>query len=555
MTGRPLLQGHRARWVLAVVLGALASACAVALMAVSAWLISRAAQHPPVLYLMVAVVGVRAFGIGRGVLRYLERLVSHDVAFRLLARLRQRLVAGLADLAPTGLPLWRRGDLLSRLVSDVDDIGDRFLRVWLPVAGAAVVGAAAVLLLGSLLPTAGIGLAVALLVAAVLVPLLDDRRTARAERAVVRARSQRAERVGLLLEETTDLVLRGEYDDRIADLDRIERDAVGAQRASARSAGLSAGIAVLAMGGAVLVSVIAGTAAVTTGDLAPVLLAVLVLTPLALVETVQAVGTAAAAARRTAAAGDRVREVLEAGEAAAAELPTGDLPESRPDGPVIELAGVAARWPGADRDAVSGIDLVLRPGERVLVTGESGSGKSTLIAVLLGFLQITAGRMTVDGHDAADIDPEQWRTLFGWCEQQAHLFDTSVLENVRLARPTAGDDEVRRALDGAGLAGWIDGLPAGAATMVGEHGAAVSGGERQRLSVARALLADRPLLLADEPTAHLDRATADAVTGVLLDGGPRRAVLLVSHRPEDGELVDRVLHLDHGRMVHPVPTG
>jgi ATP-binding cassette, subfamily C, bacterial CydC len=547
---RELLPGHRRRLGVALVAGVLATGFGVALMATSAWLVSRAAQHPPVLFLLVAVVAVRTFGIGRGVLRYAERLVSHDAALRLLAGLRERLMARLAVVAPAGLPLWRRSDLLTRLVRDVDEVGEVPLRAVLPLAGAAVVGTGAVTLLWILLPAAGICLAVALLLSAVLVPLLDARRAGRADQEAVLARADRDAAVGALLDELTDLQLRGATSGAIDDLAALERRVTAAGARTARSAGVSAAAAVLGTAGAAVATLLAGAAALRSGQLSPVLAATLVLTPLALAEVVQSVGTAGTALRRARVAAGRIREVL----AAPDPVPDPAHPRPVPEGPpVLRLHGVSARWPGADVDALSGIDLVLRPGERVLVTGPSGSGKSTLIALLLGFLAPTAGRIEVNGVDRAEIAGERWRALFGWCEQQAYLFDSSIRENVRLARPDAGDTEIRAAIAAAGAADFLAALPDGLDTLVGEHGAAVSGGERQRLSIARALLADRPVLLADEPAAHLDTGTGDAVTAALLAAG--RTVLLVGHRPQDARLVDRVLELDAGRLRERTVAG
>jgi ABC-type transport system involved in cytochrome bd biosynthesis fused ATPase/permease subunit len=210
---------------------------------------------------------------------------------------------------------------------------------------------------------------------------------------------------------------------------------------------------------------------------------------------------------------------------------------------------VCARWPGADSDALTDIDLELHPGSRIVVLGESGSGKSTLLAVLLGFLTPTQGSITVDRIDTRTMDPDAVRMLFGWCDQRAHLFDSSLAENVRLARPTAGEDEIEAALRAAGAGDWLDQLPDGLDTRVGEHGGAVSGGERQRIALARALLADRPVLLADEPAAHLDPATADAVTTVLLQPRADRCCVLITHRPDDAALGDVVLRLAGGRLV------
>jgi len=541
--------GVRLRLIGAAVVGALASACAVGLMATSAWLIARAAQQPPVLYLMVAVVSVRTLGIGRGVLRYVERLISHDAAFRVLGGIRERLVAHLAVIAPAALPLWRRGDLLARTVDDVDDAGDAFLRGLLPLAAGALVGAGTVVLSALILPAAGIALAAALVVACVLVPVLMARRSARVEQRAVRLRSDRTRLVTELLDDLPELTVADGLAGRIGELDRIEAQSRRVSAGTARAAGLAAAVAVVAMGAAVWLAAFFGVPAVVAGDTDPVLLAVLVLTPLALTDTVQAVGLAGAALHRASAALRRLFAVMDTPPVTA---PPPAHPRALPDspgGPTIRLRGICARWPDADREALTDIDLDLKPGSRVVVAGESGSGKSTLLAVLLGFLTPTAGRFTVDDVDAADLDPDQLRTLFSWCDQRAHLFDSTVLENVRLARSDAGDAEVTAALRDAGAGPWLDGLALGADTRVGEHGRAVSGGERQRVALARAILADRPVLLADEPAAHLDEATADAVSTRMMLPDSRRCVLLVSHRPQDESLADEVVRLADGRRV------
>jgi len=544
-------RGVRARLIGAAIVGALASGCAVALMATSAWLIARAAEQPPVLYLMVAVVAVRAFGIGRGVLRYVERLVSHDAAFRVLGRIRESLVGHLALIAPAGLPLWRKGDLLARTVDDVDDAGDAFLRGLLPLAGAVLVGGGTVVLAFLILPAAGIALAAALLLACVLAPLITARRTARSEREVVRLRARRTELVTETLDDLAELTALGAVETRLAELAVLETASTRVAAGTARAAGIAAGLAVASMGGAVWLAAQFGVPAVIDGDLAPVLLAVIVLTPLALTDTVQAVGVAASTLRRSSAAVRRLFEVLDA-PPVTAPAPANPVPvPTEPGGPVISLRGVCTRWPGADSDALTGVDLELRLGSRIVVFGESGSGKSTLLAVLLGFLTPTKGSITVDGVDTRSMDPDEVRTLFGWCDQRAHLFDSSLAENVRLARPAAGEDEIAEALRAAGAGDWLDQLPEGLDTRVGEHGRAVSGGERQRIALARALLADRPVLLADEPAAHLDPATADAVTAVILAPRADRCCVLVTHRPADAALGDVVLRLDRGRLVGP----
>ena len=510
-------RGVRGRLVGAAVLGGLASGCAVALMATSAWLIARAAQQPPVLYLMVAVVAVRTFGIGRGVLRYLERLVSHDAAFRVLGRLRERLVAHLAVL----------------------------------------VGGGTVVLAVLILPAAGVALAGCLVVACVVAPLITARWTARTERQVVRQRAQRARLVNEILDDLPELTVLGALDERMAELDDIENDHRRVTVSTARAAGLATGLAVLSMGAAVWLAARWGVPAVVDADLDPVLLAVIVLTPLALTDVVQAVGFAASTLRRSAASTGRLFAVLDA-QPVTAPGPIDPVPLPQgPGGPVIAVRGVCARWPGAQRDALTDVDLDLVPGRRTVVLGESGSGKSTLLAVLLGFLTPTAGTITVDGVTVAELDAEAVRGLFGWCDQRAYLFDSSLAENVRLARSGATDEQVAAALRAVGAGYWLDSLPDGLETRVGEHGQAVSGGERQRVALARAVLADRPVLLADEPAAHLDPATADAVTELIMRPTAERSVLLVTHRASDAELGDLVLEMVDGRcrpVARPTET-
>lgn len=546
MTGTGLLwrfaAGVRIRMVSTALLGALAAGCAVALMATSAWLIARAAQQPPVLFLMVAIVMVRAFGVGRGALRYAERLVGHDAVLRVLSRLREAVMAALAELAPAGLPVWRRGDLLARLTDDIDDVGDGFLRGLLPIATGLAVGAGTIGLSMAVLPAAGWLLMVALAVACLVVPVAARRSVAGIEEAAVARRGDRSRLLGELFDQLGEVSAAGVLPDRLAELDRVDGGLRRSRARVARIDGVAAGVAVLVTGLAVAGAALVGVDAVRQGRLDPVWLAVLMLTPLALADLVQAVGSGFAALDRAGVAARRIQAVLRAGSLEC-DSPGPAGWRQVPATPVIELRGVSARWPGQRRDALREVDLMLRPGDRLVVVGESGSGKSTLLAVLLGFLRPTAGRYLVDGIDAGEFDPEELRRLFGWCEQQTYLFDSSVAENVRLARPQSSDEEVAATLRRAGLGDWLDRLPAGLATGVGEHGVGVSGGERQRIGIARALLAGRPFLLADEPTAHLDPATADAITRLLMRPDPLRATVLVTHREADVALGTAVLRL------------
>jgi ABC-type multidrug transport system fused ATPase/permease subunit len=269
-----------------------------------------------------------------------------------------------------------------------------------------------------------------------------------------------------------------------------------------------------------------------------------VLVPLAAVEVVAVLAQAPQDLRRVRGSAKRVVDVFD--RPAPAHEPR--APAALPAPPyTLRVEGLRVHWPGASTPALDGLDLELTPGRRVAVVGPSGSGKSTLVAVLLRFLDPTAGRITLNGVDLRNLAGDDVRRVLGLCAQDAHLFDTTVRENVLLARRSATPGEVRAALAGARLLDWVDGLPDGSITAVGEHGCRVSGGQRQRIALARTLLAARPVLLLDEPTEHLDLATADALAAELVRAAC--TTLVVTHRLATLADVDEIVVLDAGRAV------
>ncbi|MGX1029447.1 thiol reductant ABC exporter subunit CydD [Streptomyces sp. SAI-097] len=543
---RALSGARRGRLGLALLLSALALGSAVGLMATSGYLISRASEQPPVLYLMVAVTATRAFGIGRAVFRYAERLVSHDAVLRMLADTRVAVYRRLERLAPAGLRHSRRGDLLTRLVADVDALQDYWLRWLLPAGSALVVSLASVGFTAWLLPEAGAVLAVGLLAAGAGVPLVTAAVARRAERRLAPARGVLATRVTDLLTGTAELTVAGALPGRAAEARRADgtltRIASRAATATALGDGLTALVSGLTVAGAALV----GVQAVADGRLAGVAVAVVVLTPLAAFEAVLGLPLAVQYRQRVRRSAERVHEVLDAPE----PVREPEVPRQAPASPFpVVLKGLAARHAGQDRDALAGLDLTLAEGRRVAVVGPSGSGKTTLAQVLLRFLDPDAGSYTLAGVDACALAGDDVRRLVGLCAQDAHLFDSSVRENLLLARKDATEDELRDALARTRLLEWADSLPDGLDTLVGEHGARLSGGQRQRLALARALLADFPVLVLDEPAEHLDLPTADALTADLLAATEGRTSLLITHRLAGLRAVDEVIVLDRGRVV------
>ncbi|WP_455770143.1 thiol reductant ABC exporter subunit CydD [Streptomyces cinereoruber] len=540
----------KGRMALALLLGSLALGSAVGLMAVSGWLISRASEQPPVLHLMMAVTATRAFGIGRAVFRYAERLVSHDAVLRMLADLRVSVYRRLERIAPAGLRRTRRGDLLARLVQDVDALQDYWLRWLLPAGAALVVGVGAVGFTAWLLPEAGAVLAVGLLVAGIAVPAAGGALARRAERRLAPARGSLATAVADLLRGCAELTVAGALRSRIERTREADRDLTGIASRQAAATALGAGLSALVCGLTVAAAALVGVQAVRDGRLDGVSLAVVVLTPLAAFEAVTGLPLAVQYRQRVKHSAERVFEVLDA------PVPVHEphMPAAPPVGPFpLELSGVSARYAGQERPALTGFGLTLEAGRRVAVVGASGSGKTTLAQVLLRFLDVEHGMYRLGGVPARELEGDAVRRLVGLCAQDAHLFDSSVRENLRLAEVGADDGELREALRRARLLDWVDGLPAGLDTLVGEHGARLSGGQRQRLALARALLADFPVLVLDEPAEHLDLATADALTDDLLRATEGRTTVLITHRLHGLDAVDEVLVLDGGRTVQRGP--
>lgn len=512
---------------LAVVTGALGLGSSVALTATSAWLIARASQMPHVLDLTVAAVGVRTFGISRSVLRYAERIVSHGVALRGMAALREQVYVRLADSPVETVAGLRRGDLLVRTGADVDAIGDLVVRALLPAGIALVVGTGTVAVVAWLSPASGLILLACLLLAGTLGPLLHARAARASELAQVEERAALAATALTMVDGGADLTVSGRLADVRTDLAGIEAELDRLRERAARPAALAAGLDVAAMALAVLGAIVVGIPALVGGTLAPVELAVVVLTPLAAFEATSTLGAAAVQLVRSAGAAERVMALLDA--AAAPDLRTEEVPETA--SPVLTARDLAVGWPGGPVVA-TGVDLTVAPGRAIAVVGPSGIGKTTLLATLAGLLPARDGAVDLAGVSVAGATRRSVARHVTMTAEDAHVFATTVLENLRVARGDLTGEEADHLLRRCGLASWLDALPQGLDTMLGADGATVSGGERRRILLARALASPAPLLLIDEPAEHLDQATAERIMKDLLDlprREPGRGVVVVTH--------------------------
>ncbi len=532
------------RLVLALICGVLAALFAVALTTVSGWLIVRASQQPAIMYLLVAIVGVRFFGIGRSVLRYAERLATHDAVFASVTRLRVRLWRALAARGPSARRLLRGGTALDYLVTTADEARDLAPRVLLPPVVGILTGAASLvgvaLLHAPAVPLLAVCLLLCLGIAPVLALVADRRASAHAQA----SRSAMTRRFADAAAAAADLRGNAAGPAVLARLRELDRRAADSGRRSAWALGLGSALVVAACCTTAVLMLAVCAPAVAAGTLPAEVTAVLVLLPIALLDPLLAVVDAvqqgpalsralARLARFTPAVGSSTRS---AGARTAASAPVDSL----------ALEGLAARWPEADDRAFQGVNAFVRSGEWLVVTGPSGSGKSTLLTVLLGQLAPSAGSYRLGGDDTADLAPGVVRRHVAWCPQEGHLFDSSLRANLLLARPRENapdEDELRDALTRAGLGPLLAQLPAGLDTRLGSEGIALSGGERQRVAVARTLLTRADVVLLDEPTAHLDRPTADALLADLRSALAGVVPVLVTHHPEDIGETDRRIDL------------
>ncbi len=545
-----LLWPQRAGIGLAVVLQVATVGAGIGLMGTSAWLISKAALHPSIAVLQVAIVGVRFFGIARGGFRYLERLASHEVTLRLLGRLRIRVYRALEPMAPARLLMHRGGDLVARLVGDIDVLENLYVRVLGPTLSAAVVALLVVLLLAPAGWAVAVAAVAGLLVAGVGAPALARRLGGRAGARTIELKARLTADLVDTVQGMGDLLAFGRHTRQRASVHETGALLARAQQRGTAAAAVGTALAGLAADAAGVAVMLLAAAAVHHGILGGVQLAVVVLTTIAAFEAAAPLAAAYQGLGATAAAAGRIFEIAD-------EQPMVSAPEAPPPGKAglhararsLEVRGLRFRYPGELEHALDGISLRLGPGRFVAVVGASGAGKSTLAHLLLRFWDAESGEILIDGQDVRATSPEDVRTAFAYVSQPAHLFTGTIRDNLQIASPRAADPELAETLEEAGLAGFVSTLPEGLGTGIGENGVRLSGGERQRLALARALLKDAPFLVLDEPTASVDPAAERDVLGALRRAATNRGVLLITHRLAGLAAADEILVLRNGREI------
>ncbi len=535
---------ERRRLTLAIALGAVAVIAAGGLLITAGYLISRAAQRPEILALAVAITAVRAFAILRALSRYGERLASHDAALRLLGRVRARFYRRLAPLVPGDLGGPRSGDLLSRFVGDVDALQDLYLRALAPPVVAALVIVAATLTAWLILPAAGPVVFVCLLLAATVVPFAATLLAASSGRRQAPARAALTDELVETIDGAPELAVAGRAAERIERLRAADARLARIAVSDGLAAGATTALGSLAGGLSVVAVLAVAVAAAHRGALAGVLVAALAFLVLAALEGIAPLQLAARRLRACADAATRLDELCDREPSVRDPLAPLPLPG---DGDLV-LQDVSMRYGPDEPWVLEHADLRLRPGRRIALLGPSGAGKTTIAQLLVRFRDPDAGHVRIGDADLRELTQDDTRRAVVLGAQDAHLFNTSLRENILLARREATEAEVWDALDAAGAGDWVRELPDGLDTLVGESGGLVSGGQRQRIALARALLADARFLVLDEPTAHLDDATARQVIDDIVAGAGARGVLVITHSEIGLDRYDDVLELRDGRV-------
>lgn len=526
--------------VFSIVLAAITIGSSVALMGTSAWLISKAGLMPSIAALGTAPVLVRASGVSRAVFRYLERLISHDVTFKLLARLRVWFYSAIEPLAPARLAQYRSGDLLGRVVADVEELENIFLRVIAPPVVALTIGLGVVFFMGAVDPWLAIIVAAFFLAAGTGVPLYAWITSHGPGERVVQTRSDL--NAGLVdnIQGMADAVAYGQQATLMAQLERDNQELARQERRLGILEGTQDGLLVLLTH---LASVAVLVFAI--GKVDGILLGTLALVTVAAFEAIMPLVPAAHHLGASLSAGERLYEIVDADPVVRDPA----QPAPAPEDITLKVENLTFRYNADEAPAIQDLSFTLEPGKRVAIVGPSGAGKSTLLNVLLRFYEYSEGTVTLGGRDLREYAQDDIHALVGVMSQRTHLFNTTIRENIRIARDGVEESDVIAASQRAQIHDFIEALPDGYLTYVGEGGASLSGGERQRVALARMLLKGARIVILDEATANLDSITERDVMGSLYDTLDDQSLLIITHRLTMLDRVDEIIVMNEGRVV------
>jgi ATP-binding cassette subfamily C protein CydC len=516
------------------------------LIGTSAWLISTAGLHPSVADLGVSVVGVRFFGITRGLFRYLERLVSHNVTFRLLARLRVWFYEKLEPLAPARLMEYKSGDLLARVIGDVETLENFYVRVISPSLTAILIGIMVALFFAAFFPPIALVLILFFLILGLILPALSQIASRTPGQRLIRQRADIQTQLVDGIQGIADLLAFGRGTDRLKQISVAGQTYGTTQKQMARINGVYSALGTLFTNLGVWLVLLLVIPQVSAGNIEGVMLGTFALMTLASFEAVLPLPLAAQMWNASREAAKRLFEVVDA-EPAVKDNPRYSKFDDR--GSRIEFSNITFAYPTQSIPALQNVTLSLPEGKSVAIVGPSGAGKSTISNLLLRFWDYKVGEITLGDESLKEWDPDEVRKRFALVSQNSYFFNTSIRENLRLARRSASQEEIEAVARAAQIHEFITSLPKGYDTLIGEQGFRLSGGERQRLAIARALLKESPIMIFDEPTANLDPQTEKQVLDTLFGATRSRTALLITHRLVGLENVDQILVMDKGQIV------
>ena len=548
MTFAPLikiLKSFTGEVLLSLALGIAAIGAGIGLMGTSAFIIASAALRPSISVLQVAIVGVRFFGLSRGVFRYLERVVSHSVNLRVVSRLREDFYHRIEPGAPANLVSYRSGDLLQRVIGDLETLENFYVRVIAPFIVAAVVVLGVSFFVGGYAVELGILLAAGMILTGFVQPLISLLLTRKLSRQQVQARAQSSAKLVEIFQSLEDLQAGNAqghfYQGLMAEFQNSGRVQVRLGWLN----GVNNGMVFLLTNLTLLALLVLAIPLVNQGSLDGVTLAVVALVAISSFEAVNPLPAAMQQYNASQAAAQRLFSMSknQANDRSGFEK----LPKVQ--NPVIRFESVSLVYPSAMEKILDQVTFNLSYGKKIAVVGSNGAGKSSLVSLLLGFVEPSEGSLRLMGEEGFYQGAETIRPLLAVQLQSPYLFSDSVRHNLLLAAPEASDSCLLQVLEKVGLMEWLQSLPEGLDTWIGEHGEKMSGGERQRLALARVLLQDKPFLILDEPTASLDVVNLQRVVNIFLKEKSEAGMLVITHDLRWLSEMDEILVMERGRII------
>ena len=531
--------------ILSILSGTATVVCGIGLLGTSAYLLSMAALQPSIAILQVAIVGVRFFGLSRGIFRYLERITSHTVNLQVLSDMRVWFYRAIEPLAPARVMEFRSGDILSRAVGDIDSLENFYVRVFAPVVTALLITVGMGLFVGSYDPALAWILIIGLLTSGLVIPTGYRFFTQSAGKKLVEKRGSLSSQAVEFTQGLGDLLLFDQDQNMISEIIEVGEEIGAVQKNLARLGGFVNGLLILVNGLIIWLMLRIAIPLVNEGVLDGVGLSVLILSAMASFEVTAPLVNAAGLMEVSLTAARRLFDLVDARP----EVQESEKPGLLPTNHLLELRDVSFGYNRHEELVLRDFSLKLKPGQRIAIVGESGAGKSTLVNLLMRFWQKNSGHIWIGGIEIERLSSFDIRSKFSQIPANGWLFRGTLLSNLRIAKDQASEDECLNALSRAGLAEWVNRFTDGILTTIGERGITLSGGERQRILIARAILQDAPILLLDEPTNGLDALTEQAILRTLFEVTENRSSLWIMHRLIGLEKMDEILVLELGRVV------